>query len=28
VQSGPPPRPLEELLVQIRGGEVVISRRA
>ena len=28
VQSGPPPRPLEELVVQIRGDQVVISRRA
>ena len=28
VVSGPPPRPLEELVVQIRGDEVVISRRA
>jgi Rieske Fe-S protein len=28
VQSGPPPRPLDELVVQIRGDQVVISRRA
>ena len=28
VISGPPPRPLEEYAVHIRGEEVVISRRA
>ena len=28
VASGPPPKPLEELAVKIRGEEVVISRRA
>ena len=28
VVSGPPPRPLEEFVVHIRGDEVVISRRA
>jgi Rieske Fe-S protein len=28
VISGPPPRPLEEFAVQIRGDEVFISRRA
>ncbi len=27
VVSGPPPRPLEELPVHVRGDEVVISRR-
>jgi Rieske Fe-S protein len=27
VQSGPPPRPLEELVVKVRGDQVVISRR-
>ena len=28
VVSGPPPRPLEEYTVHVRGEEVVISRRA
>jgi cytochrome b6-f complex iron-sulfur subunit len=28
VVSGPPPRPLEEYAVRVRGEEVVISRRA
>ena len=28
VASGPPPKPLEELAVKLRGDEVVISRRA
>ena len=28
VASGPPPKPLEELAVKIRGEDVVISRRA
>ena len=28
VVSGPPPRPLEEFAVGVRGDEVVISRRA
>jgi len=28
VVSGPPPRPLEEFVVHVRGDEVVISRRA
>jgi cytochrome b6-f complex iron-sulfur subunit len=28
VSSGPPPKPLEELAVNIRGDEVVLSRRA
>jgi len=28
VSSGPPPKPLDELAVKIRGDEVVISRRA
>ena len=28
VASGPPPKPLEELAVNLRGDEVVISRRA
>jgi Rieske Fe-S protein len=28
VASGPPPKPLEELAVKLRGEEVVISRRA
>ncbi len=28
VASGPPPKPLDELAVKIRGEEVVISRRA
>lgn len=28
VVSGPPPKPLEEYVVHIRGDEVVISRRA
>ncbi len=28
VISGPPPRPLEEFTVHIRGEEVVVSRRA
>jgi Rieske Fe-S protein len=28
VASGPPPKPLEEFTVRIRGDEVVISRRA
>jgi len=28
VSSGPPPKPLEELAVNIRGDEVIISRRA
>lgn len=28
VVSGPPPRPLEELAVHVRGDEVVISRRS
>lgn len=28
VVSGPPPRPLEEYTVHVRGDEVVISRRA
>ena len=28
VVSGPPPKPLEEMVVHIRGDEVVISRRA
>ena len=28
VVSGPPPRPLEEYAVRIRGDEVVVSRRA
>jgi len=28
VTSGPPPKPLEELAVKIRGDEVVISRQA
>jgi Rieske Fe-S protein len=28
VVSGPPPRPLEEFAVRVRGDEVVISRRA
>ena len=27
VVSGPPPRPLEEFVVHVRGDEVVISRR-
>ncbi|MBI4876573.1 MAG: Rieske (2Fe-2S) protein [Acidobacteria bacterium] len=28
VVSGPPPRPLEEYTVRVRGDEVVLSRRA
>lgn len=28
VVSGPPPRPLEEFAVRIRGDEIVISKRA
>jgi Rieske Fe-S protein len=28
VVSGPPPRPLEEFAVRVRGDEVVISRKA
>jgi len=28
VTSGPPPKPLEEMAVKIRGDEVVISRRS
>lgn len=28
VVSGPPPRPLEEFAVHIRGDEVILSRRA
>jgi Rieske Fe-S protein len=28
VASGPPPKPLEEFVVQVRGDEVFISRRA
>jgi cytochrome b6-f complex iron-sulfur subunit len=28
VVSGPPPAPLEEYAVKVRGDEVVISRRA
>jgi hypothetical protein len=28
VSGGPPPKPLEEFAVQIRGDEVFISRRA
>lgn len=28
VVSGPPPKPLEEYVVRVRGDEVVISRRA
>jgi hypothetical protein len=27
VVSGPPPKPLEELAVKVRGDEVVISKR-
>jgi Rieske Fe-S protein len=28
VVSGPPPRPLEEFTVRVRGDEVIISRQA
>src|ERR1019366_3203195 len=28
VVSGPPPKPLEEFVVRVRGDELVISRRA
>lgn len=28
VVSGPPPKPLEELTVHVRGGDLVIARRA